>query len=351
MTTTPSSPSRNQYQLFVGIDIAATTATAAWRFLSEDASGVGGVRGPHSGRPLQFAQTPAGYALLEQRLATIAKAKDIPPAATLVVMEATGNYWMVLAATLHQAGYAVSVVNPAQAHHFAQARLQHAKTDPLDAQTLAHLAATLQPPLWSPPPAVYEQLYQRLTHRATLLNMRQQVANELHALAHRGTVVEVVEAQKHALLDVLDEQIAAVEADLQEVVSQDSQWAASIVLLQTIPGVGLLTAVWLVVETLNFTLCPTPEAATSYVGLAPHVRQSGTSVRWRAQLGHRGNSRLRTALYLASLSASRFNPVLRAFYKRLRDAGKPAKVALCAVARKLLHIAWAVVTKQKPFTA
>jgi transposase len=123
MTTThsPSTPTRNQCQLFVGIDIAATTATAAWRFADGDAPG---------GRPLQFAQTSAGYALLQQRLATIAKAKGLSPQATLVVMEATGNYWMVLAATLHGAGYAVSVVNPAQAHHFAQARLQHAKNDP-----------------------------------------------------------------------------------------------------------------------------------------------------------------------------------------------------------------------------
>lgn len=343
MTTNPS-PTSNQHQLFVGIDIAATTATAAWLFHDGNADSAPGVR------PMRFAQTPAGYALLEQRLAAIATAKNITPQATLVVMEATGNYWMVLAATLHQAGYCVSVVNPAQAHHFAQARLQHAKTDPLDAETLAHLAATLQPPCWTPPPAVYEQLYQRLTHRAALLGMRQQVANELHALAHRGTVVEVVQAQKRALLAVLDEQIATVEAGLQEVMQQDSEWTASVVLLQTIPGVGLLTAAWLVVETLNFTLCPTPEAATAYVGLAPHVRQSGTSVRRRAQLGHRGNSRLRTALYLASLSATRFNPVLRAFYQRLRAAGKPTKVALCAVARKLLHIAWAIVTKQKPFT-
>jgi transposase len=180
--------------------------------------------------------------------------------------------------------------------------------------------------------------------------MRQQIANELHALAHRGTVVEVIQQHKQALMALLDEQIAAVEADLERVVQQDEEWAASIVLLQSIPGVGLLTAAWLMVETLNFTLCPTPAAATAYAGLAPQVRQSGTSVRHRAKLGHRGNRRLRHALYLASLSAARFNPVLRPFYERLRTAGKPAKVAHCAVARKLLHIAWAVVTKQQLFT-
>jgi transposase len=119
--------------------------------------------------------------------------------------------------------------------------------------------------------------------------------------------------------------------------------------LQSIPGVGLLTAAWLVVETLNFTLTPTPEAATAYAGLAPQVRQSGTSVRRRAQLGHRGNRRLRTALYMATLSGARYNPVLKSFYERLRAAGKPPKVVRCAVARKLLHIAWAVVTKQQEF--
>jgi len=87
----------------------------------------------------------------------------------------------------------------------------------------------------------------------------------------------------------------------------------------------------------------------AYAGLAPVPRQSGTSVRGKAQIGHGGNGRLRTAAYLATLSAVRYNPMLRVFYQRLRAAGKPVKVARCAVARKLLHLAWALVTKRQPF--
>ena len=105
---------------------------------------------------------------------------------------------------------------------------------------------------------------------------------------------------------------------------------------------GLLTAAWIVVSTRNFTRCATAEQATAYAGLAPMRRESGSSVRGRATIGRSGNGRLRTALYMATLSAAQHNPVIAPFYRRLREAGKPPKVARCAAARKLLHLAWAV---------
>ncbi len=131
----------------------------------------------------------------------------------------------------------------------------------------------------------------------------------------------------------------------------DGAWASSAALLSSIPGIGLVTSAWLLVSTLNFSLCAMPEQAAAYAGLVPLQRESGTSVRGRAQLGHGGNGQLRTALYLASLSATRYNPPIKVFYERLRAAGKPMKVARCAAARKLLHVAWAVVTKGQPFDA
>jgi len=115
------------------------------------------------------------------------------------------------------------------------------------------------------------------------------------------------------------------------------------------PGIGLVTASWLLVGTLNFALCAGPESLTAYVGLAPVPRESGRSVRGRPQIGHDGNGRLRTALYMATLSAARFNPAIKAFYQRLRAAGKPKKVARCAAARKLLHQAWALGSKLQRF--
>lgn len=146
-----------------------------------------------------------------------------------------------------------------------------------------------------------------------------------------------------------NEQIAAIESELATVIQQDPGWSVAAARLQSITGIGLLTAGWLLVSTLSFTLCPTPDAATSYAGLAPHPHHSGTSVRGHSAVGHTGNARLRRALYLATLSAAQHNPVIRAFYTRLRAAGKPVKVARCAAARKLLHIAWAVVTKERDF--
>lgn len=96
------------------------------------------------------------------------------------------------------------------------------------------------------------------------------------------------------------------------------------------------------VSTLNLTICATAEQAVAYAGLAPTPHQSGTSVRGRAGIGRTGTARLRTALYLATLSAAQHNPAIKPFYDRLRAAGKPQKVACCAAARKLLHLAWAV---------
>src|SRR6266704_4571229 len=153
------------YDLFVGIDIAATTASVAWMASDRKVS-----------RALTIDQTPQGFTSLQQRLIKPGHLAQ----SILVVMEATGSYWMTLATTLAQAGFAVSVINPAQAHHFAKALLKRAKTDAIDAQTLAQLAMVLQPEQWMPPPQIYYELQQRLAQRDDLLNLRQQVRNHLH---------------------------------------------------------------------------------------------------------------------------------------------------------------------------
>jgi transposase len=151
------------------------------------------------------------------------------------------------------------------------------------------------------------------------------------------------------LIATLDQQIVDIERELALALCQDEAWAAAAERLQTISGTGMLTACWILVTTLRFTLCPTPEAAASHAGLAPYVRLSGSSVRTRAQIGQTGNRHLRRALYLATFSAVRYNPIIKAFYDRLRAAGKAPKVARCAAARKLLHIAWALVMKEQDF--
>jgi len=296
-------------------------------------------------RPVTWPRAPRGCAALHApRLAVGHAAADI-----LVVMEATGSYWISLATTLAHAGFAVAVINPDQAHHFAKALLQRAKTDAIDARTLARLAATLHPALWTPPPAIYTELQQRLAQRDTLIGLRQQVRNQQHALEHVPVVIPAVRARMEELIATFDAQIAAIEREITQVLPQDAGWAANAALLLSSAGVGLMTAAWLLVTMLNFTIGATPEAVTAYAGLAPVPKESGTSGRGRGAIGPSGNKRLRTALYRATLSATRYNPPIKAFYERLHAAGKPKKVARCAAARKVLHLAWAVVRTGRAF--
>jgi transposase len=328
------SPVPSSYALFVGVDIAAASATAALLH-----------PGQRPDRAFTVAQTPTGWTTLTAHLA----ATGVAPAATLLVLEATSTYWIQLAVYLHEAGYAVSVVNPKQAHDFAKALRQPGKTDALDAQGLALLAAKLTPPVWTPPPAVYHELAQRLGQRDDLLKMRTALRNQLHALSQQAVVIPAVRARQEALIAHLEQQLTTLEAELGQALRGDPAWAASVARLESTTGIGLVTALHLVVATLNFTTTPSAEAATRFAGLQPQPYQSGTSVYRREHIGRTGDARLRAALYMATLSAVRYNPVVKALYTRLKAAGKPEKVARCACARKLLHIAWALVTKQRMF--
>jgi transposase len=327
----PHSPT---YRLFVGIDVGATTCAVAWMRPNTQPT-----------RAITITQTPAGFADLQCQLLAI----EPDPHAVLIVMEATGTYWMRLASTLVGAGFAVSVINPAQAHDFAKALLKRSKTDAIDAQTLTELGARLQPERWTPPPQVHTELQQRLVHRDGLVAARTQFRNQLHALVQQPVVITSVQTRLETLIATLDEEIATVEQEIAAAMQQDAAWAAAAARLATVTGLGTLTSAWILTTTMNFTLTVTPDAAANYAGLAPQLRQSGSSVRGRPRVGHGGNARLRRALYMATLSAVQHNPVIKAFYRRLCAAGKPRKVALCAAARKLLRIAWAVANNDQDF--
>lgn len=327
---TSSVPAR----LFVGIDIAAKTCAVSWMRLSSQPA-----------RAITIDQTPRGFTELQQRLIAL----EPDPQAILVVMEATGTYWMRLATALIDAQIGVAVINPAQAHDFAKALLKRSKTDAIDAQTLTVLAARLQPARWSPPPQVYTELHQRLAHRDALIRARTQFRNQLHALVQQPVVIDSVRTRLEELITLLSEEVDQLDTEIAEALQQDDAWAKAAARLATITGLGTLTIAWILTATINFALTDTPEAAANYAGLAPRLRQSGTSVRGRPSIGQGGNARLRHALYMATLSSVQHNPVIRVFYQRLVNAGKPKKVALCAAARKLLRIAWAVGTTTTTF--
>jgi transposase len=323
------------YQLFVGIDVAAETFTAFWTSFS-----------PERNRSITLPNTSDGSAHLSQLLLATGVAAD----ATLIVLEATSTYWLALAVALHTAGFHVAVANPAQVRNFAKSLPRRGKTDALDAAILVRFAAERQPAPWTPPPAIYHELRQRLMARDALVAMRQQARNQRHALLRWPVVVTAVQEHFDTLIADLDARIARLDQEL-TILLRTGAWATNALLLLSVPGFGIITTAWLLVVTLNFTACATVEALTAYAGLAPQPYESGSSVRGRPQIGPGGNGRLRLALYLATLSAARTNPLIRLFYARLRAAGKPMKVARCAAARKLLHLAWAIVTKRQPFDA
>src|SRR6185369_9124275 len=160
---------------YVGIDVAAATSTVACC-----------VRGKLTAAPLTITHTSAGFTTLLHRL----EALRLPPTAFTIVMENTSTYWMPLAVFLIQAGYAVSVVNPVQTHAFARSYLRRAKTDPLDAITLAQYAAERHPRPWRVPPDLYYELRARLLTRQRYLAIRTQLTNHDESLRHCPVVVE-----------------------------------------------------------------------------------------------------------------------------------------------------------------
>jgi transposase len=319
----------------VGIDIAACSFTASWA-----------ERDAQPSRALSFDQSPSGFLALRQRLATAL----LDPSSTLLVLEATSTYWVALAVEMHSAGFSICVVNPRQVHAYAQSLPRRAKTDPRDAQLLVLFGHdnARKLPRWTPPPQIYHELRQRLSVRESLMHLRVQAQNQRHALQQWPVQIEAALAPLEAVIEDLQTRLECLEREIATLL-RDGAWASSAALLGSIIGIGTLTTATVLVTTLNFELASRVESLAAYAGLAPLAHDSGSSVRGRRIIGGDGNRQLRRALYLATLSAAQYNPVIKRFYERLRANGKPMKVARCAAARKLLELAWAVVKKGKPF--
>ena len=318
------------YTVFVGVDISAESATVSWGTQASDLC-----------KPRTIKQNNTDWQWLSETLRSLTD----DPKQCLIVMEATGTYWMQMALVLHEAGYVLSVINPIRSRYFARMMMQQLKTDDVDAQLLAHLGMVMRLPIWTPPPQIYYDLQQRLAYRDALVVMRLQERNRLHALTHQSTVIANIQQRLEAHIQLLTDQIIDLEQEIETLLNSAHPWAESATYLQSIPGIGPNAAGWILTATLDFSACQSPEEAVAFAGLAPHARQSGSSLNSKRGVGQGGHKRLRRALYLSTLAGIRYNPVIRAFYQRLLARGKPKKVALLAAARKLLHIAWAVVTK------
>ena len=260
-----------------------------------------------------------------------------------VVFEASGGYDRPLADALAGAGAGYCRVNPGQARHFARALGRLAKTDRVDARLLAEMGARLALAATPPPAPAHRALRAQAARRRQLVEMRKQERTRLRQAAGRA---ERRSLERH--LRWLDGEIARIEAALDETLAADAQAARVLARLCTAPGVGSVLATTLVAELPELGMRDRRRIA-AMAGVAPVARDSGKRSPARRIGG--GRPVVRSALYLAALSASRFDPGLAAFRKRLEQRGKTPKQAIIAVARKLLTILNAMIrdgTDYKP---
>jgi transposase len=286
-----------------------------------------------SGETVQAGNDPAGIAELGKRL----KAAGLD----LVVMEATGGYETAVATTLVAAGLRVAVVNPRQVRNFARATGRLAKTDRIDAQVIAAFGMAVEPHIVQLPDEQAQELDGLLVRRAQLVAMRVQELNRLEL--SQGA------ARKQIKLHIawLDQAIDKLDIDLTAGLRSSPAWRAKDELYRSFKGIGPVTSSTMVIALPELGRIDR-RAIAALVGLAPFNRDSGI-MRGRRRI-YGGRARIRTLLYMAATTAVRSNPVIKAFYERLKSRGKPHKVAMVACMRKMLTILNAMARDGAPWT-
>jgi transposase len=305
-------------QIFVGIDVAKDRLDIHVR---------------PSGESFIVSRDGEGLASLVDRL------KQVAPA--LIVLEATGGFEITVAAAIASGGLPLAVVNPRQIRDFARATGKLAKTDALDAAAIAHFAQAVQPR----PRPVADAQAQEL---GELVARRRQVIEMMVAERNRGRLLQShrVKQRIERHLVALQKELTEIETDLDETVRGTPIWRENDDLLQSVPGIGKTTARTLLADLPELGTLNRRQIA-ALVGLAPFNRDSGA---WRGKRSISGGRiAIRSALYMATLVASRRNPVIASFYRRLRDLGKPAKVALTACMRKMLVMLNAILRDRRPW--
>ena len=296
----------NTTESFVGIDVSKDELEICVR---------------PTNKSLTFANTKDGIALMVEHLKTLSP--------SLIVLEATGGYEMAAVNALGCKGLPVVVVNARQVRDFAKSTGRLAKTDRIDAQVIAHFAQAVHPPLRPLKDEQTQRLDALNTRRRQIIKMITAEQNRLHQ-APEWTAKTI---KSH--ISWLNRELKKIDKDISNLIKGSSIWREKDAVLQSFKGVGPVTS--------SKLLASLPELGTlnsrkisALVGLAPLNRDSG---KFRGARGTWGGRRdVRSSLYMAALSASRSNPVIKDFYMRLTQAGKPHKVAITACMRKMLVI-------------
>ena len=263
------------------------------------------------------------------------------------VMEATGPYYLNLAVFLHSRSIRVSVVNPLVIKRFSQMRMIRAKTDKADAQLIASYAEIETLILWNPPSRILHELQQIQTVIESLMKQRRMMKNQLSAISVQPFQSKEVLNTLNSLVDRVNVKLDKLEQQVLTIL--DTYFNDEVKLITSIPGLGLKTAAAILIATNGFTKFDSSKQLVSYAGLCPRIYQSGSSIRGKGHITKMGGERLRSTLYLAAWSAIKYNASCKAIYERLLNKGKAKKLALIAVANKLLRQAFAIVKNQESY--
>lgn len=316
---------------YVGLDVGATELWVA----------VGGIK------PRQFAHTAVGIKALSQWLIKISGVEMVH-----VCMEATGVYSRHLALKLLELPrLEVSIVNPACIKAYANVQLRRSKTDRLDAEIIRCFAVSQCPASWRPASKTRRQLSELVAQADFIQETLQRCHNRDHAQKYIDDLPIAVRRAQNDLEKTLNKQLQLVEQAIDELCASDTELMQQVNILESIPGIARKSAVRLLAHGREWLTEYSAKALIAHAGLAPHHYQSGTSLNSPSRLDKRGNKKLRYVLYMPALVGSVHNPILRAFYQRLCDNGKPKKLALVACMKKLLLISRSVLKNKIPFNA
>lgn len=261
-----------------------------------------------------------------------------------VCMEATGAYWEEVAEFLVDAGFQVSVVNPALVRKYSESLGERNKTDKIDARVIARYCAERQPECWQAPSKAVRRLRALVRRRESLVELRTEELNRRDS-ASEPRVLESI----NKVIEHLDEQIARIEKQIHDHIDSDPTLKNQRELLQTVPGIGKVVSGMLLSYYGGELRFGTSKQAVAFAGLDTSRRESGTSVRGKPRISKKGHSNIRGTLYMPAVVTMTKTAWGKAFASRLAQAGKPKLVVIAAVMRKLVAIAYGVLKSGQPF--
>lgn len=301
------------------------------------------LRPGHAAETATFDNHLAGFKTLQRFL------KKRRVGALHTCMEATGRYYEALADFLDEAGYTVSVVNPARIKAYAEAQLSRNKTDALDAALIADFCRTQQPPRWMPPPPQQRQLQALVRHLDDLQADEQRQRNRRHALQHATQPNPLVLSNLEAQLTLLQAQIEQVKRAIAQHLNAHPDLKRDKDLLASIPGIGELTAGKLLAEFRAIRDFNDVRQLVAFAGLNPRQHQSGTTARGHTPISKQGCAAIRAALFLPAIVAKNRYPCLQPLIERWRQHGLCEMEIVVAMMRKLLHLIFGVLKSGQPF--